>query len=174
MAWTTPRTWATNDSLSASTLNIHLRDNLSFLYGAPRCRVHNSAAQTLTTATFTAITMNSERFDNDSLHSTVTNTARITFATAGVYLVGGALEFVANSTGVRGAFLRINGTTYISGGIHMTRTDGGGAGEFTATIYSFAVSDYVELMGYQNSGGNLDTVVDVNQAPEFWAVFQGN
>jgi hypothetical protein len=31
MAWTTPRTWATNDSLGASTLNTHLRDNLNWL-----------------------------------------------------------------------------------------------------------------------------------------------
>lgn len=33
MAWTNPRTWATNDGLTASTLNTHLRDNLLHLYG---------------------------------------------------------------------------------------------------------------------------------------------
>ena len=32
MAWTTPRTWAVNQQLTAALMNQHVRDNLSYLY----------------------------------------------------------------------------------------------------------------------------------------------
>ncbi len=33
MAWTTPRTWATSELVTAALLNTHLRDNFNYLYG---------------------------------------------------------------------------------------------------------------------------------------------
>ena len=33
MAWTTPRTWVTNETATASNFNVHVRDNLNALYG---------------------------------------------------------------------------------------------------------------------------------------------
>lgn len=33
MAWTTPRTWAALEKVTAALLNTHLRDNLNYLYG---------------------------------------------------------------------------------------------------------------------------------------------
>lgn len=35
MAWTTPKTWATGDLVTAVDLNTHLRDNLNALKGVP-------------------------------------------------------------------------------------------------------------------------------------------
>ena len=32
MAWTTPKTWAVNEQLTAALMNQHVRDNLSYLY----------------------------------------------------------------------------------------------------------------------------------------------
>ena len=32
MGWTTPKTWATNELVTAAMLNTHLRDNLNFLF----------------------------------------------------------------------------------------------------------------------------------------------
>jgi hypothetical protein len=32
MAWTTPRTWVTNEVVTASLLNTHVRDNLAYLF----------------------------------------------------------------------------------------------------------------------------------------------
>jgi hypothetical protein len=32
MAWTTPRTWANNETVNDTIMNAHVRDNLSFLY----------------------------------------------------------------------------------------------------------------------------------------------
>ncbi len=35
MPWTTPKTWATNDLVTAADLNLHLRDNLAVLKSPP-------------------------------------------------------------------------------------------------------------------------------------------
>lgn len=35
MAWTTPRDWTTNELVTATLLNTHLRDNLSYLLARP-------------------------------------------------------------------------------------------------------------------------------------------
>jgi hypothetical protein len=78
MAWTTPRTWVTNEVATAALLNTHLRDNLDFLRAHHGCSLFKSAAQTVTSGSDDLVTWNSEDFDTDALHSTVTNTGRIT------------------------------------------------------------------------------------------------
>jgi hypothetical protein len=174
MPWTTPRTWATNDSLSASTLNTHLRDNLGFLYTRPAARVYNTASQSIATATFVALTFNSERFDTDSMHSTVTNTGRLTATTAGIYLAGGNILFAANATGVRGLGIRGNGVTLLALQATNARTDGAGTYLSVSTLYQFSAGDYVELVAWQNSGSALNSTVESGNTPEFWATFIGN
>lgn len=174
MSWTTPITWATNDGITASLLNTHLRDNESFLYSPPRFRVYNSLAEAIPNAAFTAATFDSERFDTNGMHSTSVNTGRATCQTAGAYLLGGGVEWAANATGVRAAALRINGTTFIGTEAHMTRTDGGTAGSSTVTLYALAATDYVELLVYQSSGGSLNVNAASNYSPEFWGIWQAN
>jgi hypothetical protein len=174
MAWTTPRTWATNDGLTASLLNQHLRDNLNHLYGAPRCRVRRTTTQSIATGTWTAITFDAERFDNDTMHSTSVNTSRITCVTAGQYMIGGSIATANNATGLRGIGVRINGATYITG---ATYANVGAIEECllsTATYYALAAADYAELMARQDSGGALNINANGNYTPEFWAVWQGN
>jgi len=81
---------------------------------------------------------------------------RITFAVAGRYLVVMSLGFTANATGYRQALVLLNGTTSIlrvqqmaaNGATHVM----GGSIE-----YGFAVNDYIELQGGQNSGAALTT-----------------
>jgi hypothetical protein len=171
VAWTTPKTWATNDSLGASTLNTHLRDNLNFLYGRPCCRVFNNANISHTTSgALQALTFNSERFDTDTMHSTSSQTGRITFTTAGYYMVGGQVEFGASATGERGLAIRLGGTTTLI----SHNQDAIGSDQLSVvTFYAFTAGQYVELLGYQTSGGALNMNFTSAYSPEFWAVFQG-
>src|SRR3990167_9330990 len=90
---------------SAAQMNAHIRDNLNFLYGAPACRVYHNAAQAITTGTQPDLAFNSERFDNDTMHSTSSNTGRITSTTAGRYLACVNIEFEANATGFRASYI---------------------------------------------------------------------
>lgn len=135
------------------------------------CRVTNSSDQSIDHNTSTALTFNTEYFDTDSMHSTVSNTSRITITTAGKYVVGGQVRWAYNNdTGRRNMFILLNGNTQIMyearPPVQQTnvRTDLTGC-----TIYNFSASDYIELWVLQNSGGSLDAVSVGEFAPVFWA-----
>jgi len=78
----------------------------------------------------------------------------------GLYLLSGTVTFASNATGIRWAFLSING-------IAQDATIGsspGTAAEVLAvhchtTKIFMAQGDYVELLGRQSSGGALNTYV---------------
>lgn len=128
-------------------------------------RVFNSAAITLTTATITYLTFDSERFDTDAIHSTSSNTGRITCNTPGKYLIWANVSYAFNATGRRFLGLRLNGTTLIGQIVHAPST---GSTELSiSTVYDLAAADYIEVKTYQDSGGNLDIQAVGNYSPEF-------
>src|SRR4051794_16526480 len=53
----------------------------------PSCAVYNDAAQSIPDGALTALTFNTEHFDTDSIHSTSSNTSRLTCQTAGIYVI---------------------------------------------------------------------------------------
>ena len=127
------------------------------------CLAYHSTAQTLTTGTWTAINLQSEVFDNvqsgDSpMHDNVTNNTRITIRTTGIYEVTGQVQFVVNSTAYRMARIVQNGSTILTenhqGAVPTVSTSVG----ITAQWCPLTAGDYIELFGYQASGGNLDTL----------------
>lgn len=146
-----------------------VRDGIVYLgTNKPRCRVYNSANISLTTATTTALTFNSERYDVGGCHSTSSNTSRLTVPTgeAGVYTIGGAVEFASNTTGERILAIRLNGTTDLA----RQRVDSAG-GQVALTVftdYALVAADYVELTAYQSSGGALNVLATGNFSPESW------
>lgn len=57
MAWTTPRTWAANELVTATLLNAHLRDNLNALKSPPSDNIVTVASAFSTSSTsFVTIT----------------------------------------------------------------------------------------------------------------------
>lgn len=121
------------------------------------CRAYNDAAISHDdTGNWHVVALNSESYDTDGLHDTSTNNSRITCLLAGYYVIIGQIEFQENDTGIRAAGIKLNGLTYIA----ITHQNNVGASLHTsvqvATLYHLAVNDYVELYGYQNSGGNLN------------------
>jgi hypothetical protein len=141
------------------------RDNFEFLVDPPACSVFNNAAQSVAVGS-AVLTANSENYDNNGMHSTVTNTSRITATTAGRYLVIATIECAASATGERDASLRVNGTT-----VFQSMRVGAAATGLTVRTVSrtlvLAVNDYVEVLLGQNSGGNLNVFLR-----EFAATFQ--
>lgn len=136
--------------------------------GNSACRVYNNADQVIGTGAWTVLTLNSERYDTDGIHDTVTNNSRLTCKTVGIYAICANGVFAANATGSRYVGIRLNGATYIGrtgGGANATA--GHGTDLMVATQYQFAVNDYVEMMVYQNSGGNLNSTAYGNICPEF-------
>lgn len=137
-------------------------------------RAYHNANQSISTSTETAVALNSERNDTDSIHDNSTNNSRLTCRTAGVYLITGQLRYAAHATGWRRAGIKIGGTTYI--GLRDTPSLGGTdeATASVATIYPLAVNEYVELIAYQNSGSSLNVLSTGSFSPEFMMVRLGS
>lgn len=106
MAWTTPRTWSSNEIVTAALLNTHVRDNEGFLISRVNSAVFrdNGGNYTTTSGTFA---------DIDSTNLTITLTATTTkfllrlicttFNSAGSY---NRFDFTVDSTRVGAAFSR--------------------------------------------------------------------
>jgi len=172
LAWTPPKTWSVGDVLTAADLNAYVRDNAKWLgTDKPHCRVRNSANISHTsTGNYQALTFDSERVDVGAMHDTSTNTGRLTVPAGGggFYQVGGCIEFASNGTGRRGIQVRLNGTTVIA----RQEAQAISANDHPltiSTVYQLAAGDYLELLGFQSSGANLNMLASSAYAPEFWA-----
>jgi len=96
-------------------------------------------------------------------------------AKPGEYEIYGSLYFAANAVGSRGAAIRLNGVTYISSSRGMADTTAAqGTSIAIVTNYVLAINDYVELMGWQSSGGVLAVIAVGNMSPEFGMRWQGS
>lgn len=155
----------TADSTAATGLKWAAASGSGFTQG---CRIYNNANISIPDATFTQLTFNSERFDTDTMHSTVSNTGRITFTTAGKYIVVASVQWDSNATGQRVVGILLNGATIIA----QERDNAGAAinhDHAVATMYDFAATDYVEVRVFQNSTAALNVAVNANFSPEFMA-----
>jgi hypothetical protein len=125
----------------------------------PRCRVYNSASQTLTTATETSLTWDSEEFDDGGLHSTSSNTDRLTAPVAGTYLIIGNVTFDSGSIiGDRYIKITYNGTANAIAYAYTEPDDAGNnvEGLSASAIFKLAASDDVVLRAAHTQGSNYD------------------
>lgn len=127
-------------------------------FDPPYAGVRQTGAVTHTSSgNWQTIAMNTEDVDTDNMF-TLGSPTRITFNRAGIYLVDGFFEFAGNVTGRRFIGIQINGAVGPTRGYNGTQTDsltGQGVGMGIALALKFNAADFVELIGFQNSGGNL-------------------
>jgi len=135
----------------------------------PSCCAHHSTGQTLANATFTNIQFDSEIWDNDTMHDVSTNNERITFKTAGLYLVEAHIAYAINATGMRALIMYHGAIPVISVGPLASSWPSDYSPVSFATIVKAAVNEYVYMKGYQSSGGNLDIVHAADYSPYFSA-----
>ena len=136
----------------------------------PAVRAYNSSAISIANSSVVALTFNNERFDTDTMHSTSTNTDRLTAKTAGKYQISFTGAFASNATGRRHLIIEHNGGTVIA--IQEWDTN---QNERTymvsSTLYHLAVNDYVKVKVFQNSGGALNMDSNNAYSPEFMMVW---
>jgi hypothetical protein len=113
-----PRTWLNGEFVTDSIMNgsTGVRDAMTFLLDPPGCQLRRTTAGALTATVPQAVIFDSEDYDNDNLHSLVTNPSRITIVTPGRYQFWGIVPFDAATSGTREARLFKNGTTDLNGG----------------------------------------------------------
>jgi len=119
-----------------------------------------SGNQTLTNATDTKITFETEVVDTDSAFSSSRFT--VPSGKGGKYFVYAAVGFATNGTNLRQVYLIKNGSEFR----RLSNLQGGsGSGVNTynsaGVIVSLADGDYVEIYAYQNSGGSLDALSSI-------------
>ncbi len=137
----------------------------------PMTRVYNSAGITIANVTPTYLTFNTERFDTDSMHSTSSNTGRITATTPGRYL------FIAHVKWAVVAARLITGIV-INRSFSVGSAEGKGVAGTNLTQsfpagWTMAAGDYVEVQVYQDSGGDTDVQLTNALSPEFEAYWLG-
>lgn len=124
----------------------------------PRCVAYAAGTQALTTATFTAIALDTEDLDVSGMHSNVTNNSRITIPTGGdgLYLVIGYLQYAGSAAGaVRQVDIRKNGATFLAQTL-LTPNGVNNIANMATWLGVLVATDYVELIGFQDTGGNLN------------------
>jgi hypothetical protein len=107
--------------------------------------------------THTAVAFTAEDFDTDTMHDNATNNTRITFTTAGKYIIIANVSWASNATGIRQIRIRKNGTDDfdLDARTLVVPHSGLGIAQEVVTIMSVSATDYIELMVYQDSGGAL-------------------
>lgn len=162
-----PRTFSPSETETAAYLN-SVRDALLFLLNPPLLETTQAAAQTLTNGVWAAIAQDATGTDTYGMHSNVTNNTRATAQVAGWYWPSGAVAFASNTAGARGARFAKNGTAVAGTAAFGSALNVAGATGYGAVSLpiSLGVGDYVEIQGYQTSGGNLNTFTssDVNSS----------
>lgn len=156
---TTAYTFTAGDDATSARLNTHATA-ITELQGLDRCWVYNSAnISVATSGTPQALTFNSEQYDSNGMHSTVSNTSRITIQKDGYYNFYGHAAWAGNATGYRELKVVKNGTT----DIWIVRQDGQGASTvvhqgIAVPPFSSTTGDYYELYATQTSGGALNAL----------------
>jgi hypothetical protein len=118
--------------------------------------LYNSAVQSVSNGTITAITFDTENFDTDGFHSTSSNTSRITIPSGkgGKYSVSFIQKWATNASGIRIIYFRKNGSTLFDGLVNgalnnndiLSRT----------VVVDLVAGDYIEMGAYQDTGGSLN------------------
>lgn len=170
------RTWVAGEVVTAAFMNSNIRDGGNYFLAQPLASLRQNVVQSVPNNAWTAITFDTEDLDTDNGHSTSTNTSRYVAATAGWHLCTYDLSFVGNVTGRRGGRMRMNGADtgvgFGMGRVLMNTSSAFDAAVCGSGLLQFnGTTDYVELMGFQDSGGALNTNIAVDAAPRllvFW------
>lgn len=124
------------------------------------CSVYATAAQNISTATWTAQTYGGELWDTNGFHSTTTNTSRITIPSgkAGKYLFTGSVAWGSNTSTDRfGVRLYANGANDWNIDYRKGSSSNGELWQSWSVIRDCAVNDYFEVYVWQSSGSTIAT-----------------
>lgn len=154
--WTDPKTWTVEELLRAADLNTYLRDNLEYLYDAPRSAVRLTSAQEVANATDHTIAWDEAVWDSHGDMWDAGGPSKITITRAGVYSIHlSSLWEGTASGGKRAAYLHVNGTR--RRGFYSVSADGVDPVEMSTSVETnLADGDELDVRVRQLSGTALD------------------
>jgi len=168
MAWVAGNDVTTGDLITAAQWNNYLgaTGSLEYLYDVPSVRVYHNVDQSFARLTPTFLAFNSERFDTDTIHDTVTNNSRLTCKTAGKYLIAAHIKWDVED-GIGYMYLYFNGATIIAQARGADLNSTGKLEQNVATIYDLAVNDYVQVKINHSATSAKNVKYHANYSPEF-------
>lgn len=156
--------WNASERVTAAKLTAATKTPIDFLMNPPRVNAFvggNTVNVASSSSVSVLVPFDSEGWDTDAMHSTTTNSSRITINTSGQYLVSFYGRFPSNATGYRQLNFRKNsfGVTDVGSTSMSTVTVAavnGDATFVTRTLEMTCVAgDHFELFAQQNSGATL-------------------
>ncbi len=143
------------------------------------CRVYNSGDISVPATTWTTLTFDTDRFDVDGMHSTSSNTERITIPSGGdgIYLFGCNLHFQYTGAGTYDGSFEVIIT--LSTGAIFAKTGWVQAGYGSVSddwhvaltsLYSATAAQYAYVRVYAENAVTIKA--SSTWSPEFWAQFQ--
>lgn len=120
--------------------------------GTPAFSAYASAIQSLSNGAFNVITVNTKEFDTATAFNTTTYA--FTPLVAGYYQVNGQVNY-ATTTALCFCGILKNGARYKDG--NWVNQTGNPASMVSSIVYLNGSTDYINLFGYQSSGGALNT-----------------
>lgn len=159
------------DNLLSCGVNGLMAELPSYISDPPTVSVFRSIATSIANDTTTVVQFSSVNYDTDNMHETVTNPSRITFTTAGIYIITFNCMWDKDPDGDRAAYIRKNGLSYL--GIEAKHA--GDADLFVGhslTIQdNFGAGTFIECLVKQDSGAALNLIVS-EFSPTFTATFR--
>jgi hypothetical protein len=160
LTWWDPATYL--DAVSGAVITPdwgdRVKENLDALFNPPQAHAISPEGFFVPNNAVTALIFGGERYDTDVIHSTTTNTSRLTCVRAGVHHLSAGMTYAGSAAGnLRIIAIRLNGVTTIA------QFDGKPLGTATVALavsadYKLALNDYVEVITLQDSGGNLTSL----------------
>jgi len=168
-----PPTRAAGSRLTGAIYGSDVTDGITFLTNPPEFAGYQGAVQSVPNTTWTALLLDQEQYDEYGGHSTSSNTSRYTAQVAGRYIACGVFAPAINATGFRAVRLQVNGSPVLGGAAYLPNASGSvEMGVVTPTkAITLAVGDYIEVAGYQSSGGALNTILDSDLRTGLWVRF---
>lgn len=147
---------------------------LNDCFDPPRCRVYNNANISVGFIGNTLLTFNSEFFDVGGMHSTSTNTGRITIPTggAGTYLIQASALWAANASGYRELWIEQNGFRIVKNR-NLVTAAGSATGTMVHCLAQCQEGDILECYAYQITSPlvTLNILADGEHSPTFSATW---
>lgn len=141
--------------------------NPNSLGGVPCFSAYTSISTSVATSTWTKLQNNNKEFDTAGAYDNATN-YRFQPSVAGYYVVDGAWANNAASS-VSSVSVYKNGSAYKTG-TQILNTTVVAQAYVSALVYLNGSTDYVELYGYQSSGGTVSAYTGSQPA---YGYFQG-
>lgn len=173
MPYTSPAAVVSGTVISKTAFGDVVKADLDYLANPPHVSVRRDASFNLTNAANTTITWDVEEEDTDNMWAATPNPTRITFNTAGVYVVTASVLISSNATGYRELNFLVNGAV-VFGVQSANAVNGASQGMALVRTVKASVGGYVEARIFQNSGGTLTISGGGHQWNHLAATWIGN